>query len=87
MTSTKEERRAKANMFLHTLNGNTNITTWKRVKVLPKGMNYLPKERLLLNTVIMRIDRGADVPINYLFDMEEMENKYRDQLMLAKLMN
>jgi hypothetical protein len=35
----------------------------------------------------MRLHEKKDVSIQLLFAMEEMENKYRDPLMLAKLMN
>ena len=90
MTSTKNERVAKAKVFLHTLIGdqwNYRAVYYRRPSTLPTNYNYLMSEWNIINDVIMRLHEKKDVSIQLLFAMEEMENKYRDPLMLAKLMN
>lgn len=88
MVSTKEERTSKAVNFLTALLGPwwkrwTYVTT--KPLTLPKGINYTRKEWCLLHYIMFLVIHKRDVSISYLFLLEEMENKYKNNLMLAKL--
>ena len=89
MISTKNERMAKGIALVKTLLGpkfiNYSPIGNKRPPTLPKGVNYTASEWHKIRQTLQAYRAGRDVSIQYLFDLEEMEVKYRDSLMLGKL--
>jgi hypothetical protein len=88
MVSTKQERRKKAKALLYTLLGQRWTLAYtmytRRPSTLPKGVNYTSKEWQVMHEAIHAINWKNDISINILFDLEDMETKYRNHLMLAK---
>lgn len=84
MVSTKSERVSKARELILTLIGSKFTSSYRRPPTLPKGMNYSQSEWRVLLQVLDRLRSNRDIPIHNIFDMEEMEQKYLNDLVLAK---
>jgi len=92
MISTKGERIHKARLLIMTLldvRADLRYAGYsqKRPHSLPAGVNYSCKEWVLIQRVLSNLKSGMDVSILWIFDLEELEEKYRDYLMLAKFEN
>jgi hypothetical protein len=85
MISTKEDRRKKAINLIDILTSNVLCFKRTKPKTLPKGINFNNNEWISIETVYRLILNGKDISINFLFDLEEIENKYKEYLFLAKL--
>jgi hypothetical protein len=85
MISTKSERIHKARLLFMTLVGSDRYAgSRKRPTTLPSGINYTNAEWGAIWQVANLFRWTKDIPITLIFELEEIENKYRDQLMLAK---
>jgi hypothetical protein len=89
MVSNKNERMNRARNLLHTLVGSkrTEITYGgrKRPHTLPAGVNYSAKEWTFIREASDAYKLGRDVSIQLLFELDEIAEKYKDHLFLAKL--
>lgn len=90
MISTKNDRRERARNFISVLLGSDfgkYVYDRKRPATLPKGLNYTTAEWLSINVTIQVLlsSPQQDISIQRLFELEEIEQKYRDHLFLAKL--
>ena len=88
MTSTKEERMFRAKSVISTLIGSHASRSPlgnKRPPTLPRGVNYTAKEWSNIREAVDHYRSEMDVRIQILFELEEMAEKYRPCMMLAKL--